>query len=52
MAKKKIDIQGLQIAIDQNDYVSITDLARGAENPSFTIINWLRNTKTLRFLET
>ena len=50
--KKKIDIQGLQITVDQNDYVSITDLARGAENPSYTIINWLRNSKTLRFLET
>lgn len=52
MTKKRLDIRGLRIAVDKNDYVSLTDLARNAENASFTIINWLRNTKTLRFLET
>lgn len=52
MEKKKIDIDGLQITINKNNYVSLTDLARGAENPSITLLSWLRNYKTLQFLET
>lgn len=52
MGKQKIKIDGLQITINKNDYVSLTDLARGAENPSITLLSWLRNHKTLEFLET
>ena len=57
MAKKKIKVQGLQIRIDridQNDFISLTDIAKNStdEKPAYTIRNWLRNQNTLLYLET
>ena len=54
--KKKITVRGLTInvhSIEGNDYVSLTDIAKGTERKAANIItDWLRNSKTLIFLET
>jgi len=57
MASKKIEVQGLQIrlqAINDNDYVSLTDIAKQQDSPNakFLIIKWLQNKDTLLFIET
>ncbi|MFK7983698.1 MAG: KilA-N domain-containing protein [Saprospiraceae bacterium] len=54
MAKKKIKVDGLEIRINQNDYVSLTDIAKRSSDrePSSLIQGWLRNQNTLIFLET
>ncbi len=56
MDKKKIKVQGTTInvhIIDGNDYVSLTDIAKNSERkPANIITDWLRNSKTLLFLET
>lgn len=56
MAKTKITVQGLEIAIeriDTEDYISLTDIAKQAERkPADSIADWLRNSATLRFLQT
>lgn len=41
-----------KLSSDNNDYISLTDIARyrDAENPRFIIQNWLRNRNTLAFL--
>ena len=53
--KKKIEVKGLPIAIEsvgENDYVSLTDLARHGEgDPTERVRAWLRNTSTLLFLD-
>lgn len=55
MAKKKIEVQGLEIrieSIDSNDYVSLTDIARqGDSKPDVIINSWLKNLSTLEFLQ-
>lgn len=55
MAKQKITVEGLEITIDSindEDYVSLTDIARKTDRPpSESIRDWLRNTQTLLFLE-
>ena len=56
MAKKKIEVQGLEIRIesmDSSDYVSLTDIAKQTKNqkPIWLITNWLKNGNTLLFLE-
>ena len=56
MAKKKktINVQGNEIAFltkDDEDYMSLTDMARGFEGePKDHIRNWLRNGSTIEFL--
>jgi len=59
MAKKKntIEVQGLTIHLDiinENDFINITDIAKqNSERKAADIItSWLRNSKTLLFLQT
>ena len=54
MAKQKINVQGIDVRMDENGYVCITDIAKQGKNakPAFSIINWLKNQNTLRFLKT
>lgn len=57
MAKKQsIEVQGLTIFIDRiddNDFVSLTDIAKRTERtPKDVIRDWIRNRGTLLFLET
>ncbi len=53
---KKIEVKGVKIqmeTINGFDYVNLTDIAKQSpQKPAFTIRNWLRNSKTLLFLET
>lgn len=52
MSKQKINVQGLAISIEENDYISLTDIAKQSERKAgLIIIDWLRNRSTLRFLE-
>ena len=55
MAKnKKIQVQGSEITlfqIDQQDYISLTDIAKHkTDDSSATIGNWIRNRNTIEFL--
>jgi hypothetical protein len=56
MAKfSKIEVQGIEIvvtSIEQEDYISLTDLARrrDAERSDYILQNWMRNRSTLEFL--
>jgi len=52
MAKKKIEVEGLSITINQDGYISLTDIAKRSTEvkPAFSITNWLRNQSTLSFL--
>lgn len=56
MAKnKKIEVQGFEIVVyedNQNDYISITDLARhrDAQHTDSIIQNWMRNRNTIELL--
>jgi len=54
MAKKKINVEGLMIAIGKEGYISLTDIAkRSSKNkPATTIQSWLRNQGTISFLST
>ncbi len=53
MAKKKIEVQGLEITINKDDYISLTDLAKKSDSEArFIIRSWLKNSNTLEFLET
>ena len=57
MAKKKFTVLGLEIrieAIDRNDYISLTDIAKNnsARKPNSVLISWLRNQNTISFLKT
>jgi hypothetical protein len=49
-----ISVQGTEIRLynlQKEDFISLTDIAkRFNENPSFLIVNWLRNKDTLEFL--
>jgi hypothetical protein len=50
---KKVEVSGLSVGvIDQNDYVSLTDIAKfkDAERTDYIIQNWLRNRNTVEFL--
>lgn len=54
---KQIEVQGIVIRMDTvraDDYISLTDIARhnNENKPADTISNWLRNSATLRYLET
>lgn len=53
--KETIIAKGTEIAVlsggDDNDYISLTDIARyKSDNPTATIQNWLRNKDTIEFL--
>ncbi len=52
MAKKKIEVQGIDVRIrEDNDYICITDIARKVdERTDIVLSNWLRNASTLDFL--
>lgn len=55
MPSKKIEVQGFQIrltAINDNDYVSLTDIAKRSDRnePKYLIRTWLKNNNTLEFL--
>jgi len=57
MAKKKIKVEGITIrleAINDRDYVSLTDIAKKSSNakPAHIIQNWMKNSNTLRYLLT
>lgn len=56
MSKKKIQVDNIDITIiqkDGSDYVNITDIAKQSERKAGDTINdWLKNSKTLLFLET
>lgn len=53
MAKEKLTVEGLTIAIDKNGYICITDIAKKStdQKPAEVIRNWIRNTDTINFLE-
>ena len=38
------------IRINDDDYISLTDMVRNLENGEFFILNWLRNRNTIEFL--
>jgi len=51
----KIDVEGREITIisrDQEDFISLTDIARykERERTDYIIQNWLRNRNTIEFL--
>ena len=49
----KINVEGSEIsiiAIDNRDYISLTDMVRNAENGVALIEKWLRNKNTIEFL--
>ncbi len=54
--KNKLVVQGGEISylkeFGEEEYISLTDIARqfNSENPSFLIINWVRNKDTIEFL--
>ena len=49
--KKKININDLTISVLDNEYISLTDLAKfRSERPADTISNWMRSLPTIRFL--
>jgi hypothetical protein len=51
MGKQKIEVEGLNITIEENDYISITDIAKHSDTePRHVIQNWLKNTNTIRYL--
>lgn len=50
---EKIHIEGQEISIksvNDQDYISLTDMVRNLQNPGTAIGNWLRNRNTLEFL--
>ena len=49
--KRKIEIDGLSVKIDNADFVSLTDIAKNAEKPAHVIRRWLRLQKTIVFLK-
>ena len=56
MAKKKINVEGIEIRIDigdSKDYISLTDIAkRRDDEPRFTIRNWMSTRSTIIYLGT
>ena len=50
----KINVEGSEIsiiAIDDKDYISLTDMVRNIENGLALIEKWLRNKNTIEFLD-
>ena len=60
MKKQKIEVQGITISIEENDYINITDIAKQADKtgykskqePRFIIRNWFQNQDSLLLIET
>jgi len=54
MAKQKITVEGIKVSIDEDGFISLTDIAKGssANKPAVTIQSWLRNQRTISFLAT
>ncbi len=54
MAKKKINVQGLEIVIiqeDNEDFISLTDIAKqSSDEPRFVIRNWMSTQNTISYL--
>ena len=54
MAKKSINVQGLEIVIieqDSSDLISLTDIAKhSSDEPRFVIRNWLSTQNTINYL--
>lgn len=49
--KKKIAVNDLVISVLENDFISLTDLARyRSERPADTISNWMRGLPTIKYL--
>ena len=49
----KLNVLGTEISvirINDDDYISLTDMVRNLENGEFFILNWLRNRNTIEFL--
>ena len=53
MAKKTIEVLGFTITVKENDFVSLTDIAKSQSEkpPNVLIASWIQNHKTLKFLE-
>ncbi len=50
---KTMDVQGTEItvfSINEQDYISLTDMVRGIDNGLVLIEKWLRNKNTIEFL--
>jgi len=52
---EKLDVQGREVSIiyrDQQDYISLTDIARyrSADTPADIVKNWMRSRSTIEFL--
>ena len=54
MAKKKLTVDGTTIRINEENYVSLTDIAKRSTDrePAQVLRSWLRNTNTINFLAT
>ncbi len=54
MANQNLRVEGIDIAIDKDGYVSISDIAKSSSDnkPNVTIQSWLRNQNTITYLET
>ncbi len=60
MKKKKIEVNGVIVSIEDNDYINITDIAKQADKTGykskqesrFIIRNWFQNQDTLLLIET
>ena len=49
----KMNVLGTEISvirINDDDYISLTDMVRNSENGEFFILNWMRNRNTIEFL--
>lgn len=52
MPKQKLVVKGIEITIDDDKYISITDIAKRNDRarPAELIRRWLRNQSTINFL--
>ena len=55
MKNNQVEVKGLQVTfrkIDDEDYISLTDIARFRESeyPSDVVRNWLRTFRTIEYL--
>ena len=51
MAKKNIVVQGINITINEDNFVSLNEIIKGStDEPKETIKNWIKNLNTVKFL--
>jgi len=53
MKKQTINVKGAEITVlsqNQQDYISLTDMARNFEDSVVLIEKWLRNKNTIEFI--